>query len=125
MELVVDAMLFLGGLFLGGWWFSVIFLPILYGLPKALYWVASGRIRWRTPFLYLIAPALWTVVGFGVAVFFTLLFRGSPNYNRYLWMFSFSQQLGTGLVALRLLALRSARKDAREDFENFVRPYLK
>jgi len=37
------------------YWFANTLLPILYILPKALYWCVRGAFSWRFPFFSLVA----------------------------------------------------------------------
>jgi hypothetical protein len=46
MYIVVDYTLFLAGVIFGILWFSVIALPLLYGVPRSTWWGLRGRLKW-------------------------------------------------------------------------------
>lgn len=41
-------------------WFSVVVLPVFYGLSKAGYWVYRGLFSWKALLPYVVAPVIWT-----------------------------------------------------------------
>jgi hypothetical protein len=58
--------LFWAGLFAGVLWFSLVLLPVVYGVPRSAYWAARRWIRWRPVFGYLIGPVVWSLVIVGL-----------------------------------------------------------
>jgi O-antigen/teichoic acid export membrane protein len=65
---LIGIVLFVVGAVLGLCWFSVIILPIFYGVPKLLYWIVRGKLKWKALFVYLTSPTIWTAVFVGAVV---------------------------------------------------------
>jgi len=107
--------LFVIGAGFGLLWFSVIVLPVFYGVPKSLYRIMRGRLRVKALFAYLVAPAVWTVL---LVVLVVLLDIFWPRANQYLYNsagFFFGQWFGV-IGALIRSVTKSGRQDLREDF---------
>jgi len=124
MSIVLEVGLLVVGVFIGIWWFSVIVLPLVYGLPRGLYWAARGRVRWRTPFLYLLSPLIWTVVLFGVAFILTIFAPKVATYLRQSGAFAIGQALGILIFVGKSLFSQSTRLDMTRDFVDFIKPHL-
>lgn len=124
MSAILDFGLFLVGIFLGVFWFSVIGLPLAYGFPRALYWAARGRARWRGALLYLMSPLIWNVVFLLVALFLTAFVPSVPNYLYESFGFWVGSNAGVVLAAGRAIFSKSARMDIDRDFRDFMRRHL-
>ena len=112
---LLEIVLFMIGAGFGLLWFSVIVLPIFYGVPKSLYWIIRGKLRIKALFAYLVTPAIRTAILVLVAVLLGMFW---PSANQYLYNsagFFFGQWLGVIGVLIRSVT-KSGRQDLREDF---------
>jgi hypothetical protein len=124
LEFLATAGLFVVGIALGIVWFSVIVLPIFYGLPRAILWCARGWTRWSSTLAYMVSPILWTIVFF--AIVFAIV-RLSPKTAAFLSndpAFSLGQMIGIGISILRSLFSRSTHADLDIDFQRFMTRFL-
>ena len=107
---------------LGGWWFTVVVLPLFHGIPKALYWSFKGTLRFRSCFIYLGAFLLWNVL-FTVAMYVLLTIAPEMTYRTLTDpMFYYGNLFGAGLALIRSLS-KSGRKNLSEEFEGAVSRY--
>ena len=56
------SILFLVGLFLGALLFYFVLLPLIYGLPRAVYGCVKGLYRWGIVRRVIVAPAIWSLI---------------------------------------------------------------
>jgi len=56
------SILFLVGLLLGAWLFYFVLLPLIYGLPRAVYGCVKGVYRWGIVRSLIVAPAIWSLL---------------------------------------------------------------
>jgi hypothetical protein len=118
----LEIVLFVIGTVLGLWWFSVIILPIFYGLPKLLYCILKGTLKGKALLPYLVSPVIWTVIFTGVAI---ILVRFMPKVSDYLYNsagFYFGQWFGVIGGLIRSVS-KSGRHDLREDFRSSMARY--
>jgi len=120
MELVLFAL----GFSLGIWFFTVVVLPVFYGVPKSLVWALRGWVRWRACAFYLIAPVLWNFVFFGAAAALVVFFPSAAIRLRESSGFGIGEPLGLRFSFGSTLFTASTRRNMRDDFLEFVRPYL-
>lgn len=115
MGILIDIFLFGIAAVLGAWWFSVVILPIFYGLPKSIYWTIKGKLKARSSLAYLGNFLLWQFI-FILAALLLLFF--SPRTAEYLYnslAFFLGQWFGVfGSLFSALSA--SGRHDLNEDF---------
>ena len=124
MNFLVEFFLFWIGVLLGIWRFGSVFLPILYGFPRGLYWAFRGWAKWRAPFIYLVSPVLWSVA---LIVITLVLFIFTPKVATYLTQsrgFAIGQFVGIGLLIVRVLFSRSTHIDMADDFYAFMGSHL-
>lgn len=112
----VEFLLFfiVGGAF-GAWWFAVIILPIFYGLPRSLYWIAKKTLKVKAVLFYLGGFVFWTAIFTGFAF---VLVEFLPSVANYLYNssgFNYGQLLGVIVSLIRAFS-KSGRKDLRDDF---------
>lgn len=103
-------------------WFSVIVLPVFYGVPKSLYSIMRGRLRVKALFAYLVTPVIWTVL---LVVVVLLLGTFWPRANQYLYNsagFFFGQWFGVIGALIRSIT-KAGRQDLREDFSSATARY--
>ena len=124
MHIIVDYALFLLAICFGIVWFSVIALPLLYGVPRSTWWALRGRLKWRAIPAYLVSPIVWSFIFVGAAM---LLEHFTPSVARYLYSsaaFFWGQWFGIILSAIRTVGAASTRKALNEDFLDFVGRFL-
>lgn len=112
------------GLFIGIVYFSTVFLPLIYGFPKALYLSLRGEMRWMAPLHYLLVALGW-LVGWTV-IFFGILqiFPGSQKYIVESGAFSLGSMLGTVGGFYRVAVSNASNGDLRDDFSSFTERYV-
>jgi hypothetical protein len=121
VDFVLDFVLFNAGVFLGILWFSVIALPVLYGLPRATWWAMRGRVRWRAVARFLAAPIIWSFLFLGAAL---LLPPSIAQHLQSSWAFAWGQWFGVIVCTVRAIGAPSARQALNLDFLDVVRPHL-
>ena len=124
MNLLIEGMLFTVGALFAIWWFGLVVLPVIYGFPLSFFWAMRGWVKWYTPFLFLINPFLWSALLFGLAYILLVsdLIVAVYIYNS---VGSFlGQWFGMLLCIGRIIFSKSAQKDIRDDYIDFVKHYL-
>lgn len=112
---MIEILLFVLGLLLGMWWFTVAVLPIFYGLPKSTYWIVKGKLRPKAIGYYVAIPIFWNV--FFLAIAIVIVFFAENVKQRLLNSpgFSFGQTAGVIITLFRAFTA-SGRKDLDDDF---------
>lgn len=113
--MLMEIILFVIGALFGAWWFSVIILPIFYGLPKAIMGTVNGQLRAKSILASLVAPLLWTFLFIVIAV---ILLKFIPRVAYYLngsTGFIFGQWFGI-IGSLISAFSASGRKSLKEDY---------
>lgn len=90
----MSILLFVLGLAFGLFWFTVIPIPLLYGLPRAALWVLRGAVRSRAVLGYLITVLFWFLLLTGFAV----IWPGAARYLADSAAFSYGSLLGVGVA---------------------------
>ncbi len=112
---MLEFVLLIIGVFLGMWWYSVIILPLFYGIPKASYHISKGLLKKSAVTFYLKSFVLWTII---FLTFALILIRFFPSVSGRLLEsggFAIGQYLGIGVMTLRLFT-KKGRKDLNIDF---------
>lgn len=123
MLVIHDIIRFTLGVMLGGLWFTVIVLPLCYGVPMSIYWTAKGTLKARSILSYLGTFALWMIFLISVD---QLLVKFFPGATQYLSSPGFYFGNWFGFLAFLVRALsKSGRKDLREDFWSGMARYQK
>ncbi|MBL7141999.1 hypothetical protein ISS21_02870 [Patescibacteria group bacterium] len=107
---MIEILLLIIGFLLGVWWWSVIILPLFYGIPKSIYYIWKGLLKRTAANFYLKVLILWTIIFFVIAF---ALVRYFPNVSNILFEsggFAIGQLIGIIVSAWRMLT-----KDGRED----------
>ncbi len=120
MDFLKNFVLFWFGLFLGIIYFSTVLLPLIYGLPKALYLAMRGELRWRAPLKQAFAACAW-FVGFGLAIFALLAFV--PDLVKSIedsGSRALGSILGVAVCLWRTAMIPSAQEDMAADFDRFT-----
>jgi hypothetical protein len=112
----VEFLLFfiVGGAF-GAWWFAVIILPIFYGLPRSLYWIAKKTLKAKAVLFYLGGFVFWAAIFTGIAFVLVIFFPSVANYLYNSSGFYYGQLLGVIVSLIRAFS-KSGRKDLGDDF---------
>jgi len=113
--LLLDIFLFCVGFGLSMWWFSVTILPLFYGLPKSLYWIARGLLSWRILTRFLVPPVLWNLAFIGAAVALNSWFPAASARLAHSGGFSFGQLFGLG-GSIFFLFKKEGSDSLKEDF---------
>jgi len=104
------------GLFLATVVFSFVVLPLVYGLPKAIYHHMRGEVPLSVALGYLFPPLFWSILFFGIAL---LLVVFAPSVSAFLLSstaFVVGHFIGLGFMILRCFT-SSGLADLRADFD--------
>jgi hypothetical protein len=115
MNTIWSILSFAFGFLAGILFFSLILLPLFYGLPKSIYYYLKGVLKPGAIFFYLFALMFWVIVLIVLGFILQLL---APSVNRFLIFdsrFVIGQWLGIIFSILRSLT-SSGRADLRDDF---------
>lgn len=115
MGILIQIVLFGIAAGLGAWWFTVIVLPIFYGLPRSIFWTIRGKLKSTSSLVYLLTFLLWTFLFTLAAI---LLLKLLPQAATYLYNspgFFYGQWFGVFGALLRAIS-KSGRKNLKEDF---------
>jgi hypothetical protein len=120
----VEILLFIVGGAFGAWWFGVIILPIFYGLPRSLYWIAIKTLKAKAVLFYLGTFVFWTAIFTGTAFVLAIFFPSVANYLYNSSGFYYGQWLGVIGSLIRAFS-KSGRKHLRDDFWAAMAKYKK
>jgi hypothetical protein len=123
--LAAEAALFIAGAVIGAVSFRAIALPLLYALPRAVVWVARGRLRWGVVDRLLASPLWWAVL-FASGAY--LLARFAPGAWERLYsspLFYLGLWAGVSLRAFRALGSKAGQLKLRDDFLDRIRSHVK
>lgn len=116
MSFVWSVLLFVLGFFLATVVFSLVVLPLVYGLPKTIYHYMRGEVPGSATLAYLFPPVFWSILFIGIGL---LLVVFAPSVNAFLpssTAFTIGQFAGLGFMLLRCFTA-SGRADLRADFD--------
>jgi hypothetical protein len=123
--IAIEAGLFVAGVFLGALSFRTIALPILYALPRAIWWAVRGRLHWRIVLRYFLSTILWCAL-FAISTYLLARFATNAWYRLFLTpLFFLGLCLGISVSALRAMGSKSGRRALHNDFLDFVKSHLK
>ncbi len=110
-----------GGFLSGSILFSLVLIPILYGLPHLLSWTTRRFLEWRALLLYVLPPLLWGCASYALVDYLGVLFGleivTSAAFIAGLWLASLAKG---GKLALSA----PARQQIRTRLLDFATPYL-
>lgn len=112
---MVEFILLIIGVLLGIWWYSVIILPLFYGIPKSIYYVRKGLLKKSVISFYLKTFLLWVTIWFGVAFILAKYLPSLTNTLLESGGFGIGQLIGIGLMIWRVFT-KEGRKDLNIDF---------
>lgn len=112
---MLEFILLIIGVFMGIWWYSVIILPLFYGIPKATYYIFKGLLKKSAATFYLKSFILWTGIFFAVALILVKFFPSISNRLLESGGFGIGQFIGIGLMMWRVFT-KEGRKDLNIDF---------
>jgi TPR repeat protein len=104
--------------------FTVVALPLFYGIPKSIIEYSRRRISIKPVFLYL-ATFLFGYAVFLIAFILLSYFPSAFDTVSQGAGFNIGSMIGFWLLALRAIFSRSARQAMRADYDAFVRPHLR
>ena len=120
----VGILLFIVGGAFGAWWFGVIILPIFYGLPRSLYYIARKTLKAKAVLFYLGTFVFWTAIFTGTAFVLVIFFPSFANSLYNSSGFYYGQWLGVIGSLIRAFS-KSGRKHLRDDFGAAMAKYKK
>ena len=110
----MEVLLFPLGLVLGFLWFSMVLLPLIYSVPKSLFNIFKGKMKWGILGRVIIPPLIFTSSLLILVYFFPSI---SENELLY-WGSTFG-----GLMGTRYLLTKNGRRDIRSDYESLSLKY--
>jgi hypothetical protein len=119
---MADILLWVAGILFGALRFSVILLPLFYGLPRSIYWILKGVLRKVAVTSYVLGPVIWTII-LVVAAF--VINEYFPRTRVLLFSdagFAYGQWIGVLLMLIRSLS-KDGRRDLNKDFLSTVARY--
>lgn len=119
---MVDVLLWVAGILVGALWFSIILLPLFYGLPRSIYWIFKGVLRKAAITSYVLGPVIWTIIFLVAALVINEYF---PRTRALLFNdagFAYGQWIGVFLMSIRSLS-KDGRRDLDKDFFSTVARY--
>lgn len=123
--MAIEAGLFVAGAILGALSFSTIALPLIYALPRAMWWAVRGRLRWRAVPPYFVSPILWIVL-FALAAYAFALY--APHAWEQLYsspLFYAGLCLAIGVRSVRNLGSKLGQRKLRYDFLDSAKSHFK
>lgn len=120
---MLELLLLINGIALGILVWSLIILPVFYGVPKTIIYVFKGLLRKSATIFYLNSFVLWNLIFIVVAAFLVSYF---PNLGHTLSNsegFFIGQWMGIGICVLRIFT-SDGRKDLDYDFWRTMIKYL-
>jgi len=121
---VADVLGFFLGLFVGFIFFTMVCLPLVYGLPMAIYYVSKGVLRWGAILTYIGSSALWSIVFLVVAFVLVSYFPAGAAYVQHNAGVFAGQWFAIVVYVLKLFGSRT-RQDLRADFADATKRYVK
>jgi len=112
---MIEIILFIIGILLGIWWYSVIILPLFYGIPRSIYYVRKGLLKKSAISFYLKTFLLWVGIWFGASFLLAKYFPNLTNSLLESGGFAIGQLIGIGLMMWRVFT-KEGRKDLNADF---------
>jgi hypothetical protein len=120
MGFLIETVLFFCGLAFGIMWFAFVILPLIYGIPKSLWWVIKRRLKWWAPLKYLVAPIVFCVVTTLVSLALLNWVPSVPTRLMESASFSLAQLIAIGFSFISSIFSSSTRASMKSDFESFV-----
>lgn len=119
---MIEILLYIIGILFGVLWFSVIILPIFYGIPRTIWFFGKGILRLKASTYYLKTFILWFVIFTLLIIFIQYLSPKTINYLYNSAGFSYGQM--TGIFGSLFYAFTAkGRKDLSEDFWERMEKY--
>lgn len=121
---MLEFLLLIVGILFGIWWWSVIILPLFYGIPKATYYVWKGLLKKSAIAFYLKSFLLWSVIW--ISASFVMAKYSPALVDRLLASagFGFGQLIGIAISAWRVFT-KDGRKDLNADFWSIMHGHVK
>jgi hypothetical protein len=73
LSYVLELALLIIGFFLGGWFYTVIILPLFWGIPKSVYYIYKKALKKSAVLFYLKTFILWNVIFIVAAITISFL----------------------------------------------------
>ena len=123
---MLEIVLLVVGVLLGIWWWSVIILPLFYGIPKAFYYVLKGLLRKSAILFYLSSFILWNLFFIVIAVILVMFFPQAVNTLRNSGTFGIGQIIGVAISVINMFT-KGGLRSLNDDFWDvmIIRRYWK
>ena len=118
----MEILLFIIGILFGTLWFTVIILPIFYGLPRTIWFFGKGVLRLKASILYLKIFIIWSVIFTLLVIFIQYLSPKTINYLYNSAGFYYGQMMGV-FGSLFYAFTAKGRKDLNEEFWERMEKY--
>jgi hypothetical protein len=125
MRGVLEIFLFVTGFVLGLWYTTMLVLPLLYGVPKALIGYFRKTLYFKATLAFLVAPLLWTVFFFAAFLGLAFFWNSAFELVRNSGGFNLGQALGTLMLVLNALFNKKTKADMKNEFDAIVFPYTR
>lgn len=90
-------------------------LPLVYGIPKSIYYVSKGQMKKASIIFYLKSFILWNFIFIAIAVILARFFPKVSNTLYNSWGFFVGQWIGIGWAISYMLS-KKGRDDLNADF---------
>lgn len=115
MEIMLGVISLTFGLIFGLYVYAQMLLPILYGLPRAIWMFIRGELRFMGVITQIITPLIWFVFFIVLGFILQAVYPPAIKYFTTDAGFFFGQLLAIVWLILNFLSSRG-RRDMREDF---------
>lgn len=115
MQTLIELALFGIATAFGAWWFSVIVLPIFYGVPRSLFLAIQGKVKATSILIYIKTFLLWSFLFTLIAVILLNIFPKVALFLCNSTGFLCGQVVGVCGAALSAIS-GPGRKSLNEDF---------
>ena len=110
------------GFGVGFTYFDMVLLPLFYSLPKSLFNIIRGKMKWRILGITLVSPLIFSSILLFVVIisykFFPSVFQILRQNEPLYW----GQTIGF-IMGIRYLFTKEGRKSIRSDYEGFSYKY--
>lgn len=115
MQFLIECMLFVFGLLVGNYAFSMVIFPLLYGFPKSLWWVGKKKLKWWTPLLFFMLPLAFCATLI-LIVFFLDIYKALAESFAY----GLALHLMVGFALIRWAFSQNEKAKLRSAYEGVV-----
>ncbi len=119
----IDIVLFVIGVGVGLFLFTMIAMPALFSFPKTLAWYTKKRVKIGAIVISLTAPVMWSILSLIVVWLFFILAPNSFDYLKQSTGFNLGVFIGFWFALTGPVLRRSSRDAISYDFFKLMEPY--